>query len=247
MSASLVLSQEGVNRIRRNTVFSAILDINEVLSLSNETSNVLNMALDTMSQALKVECCWIQTINSGKQPLSLVASRGFSPEMEAEIASMDIDHDFSELVIGTGQKIIIPDLSNDGRYGLSSFGSAGYRWLVAVPLMTYRALGLLGIASRHKKNLQKETADLALVIGGMIATALNKADLFRKSLQTQNSTDPQEKKNDTLIAPREKISLELPKSPEQPPAPPEEVYPAGNNGFNDHAHKMELFRRSHRG
>ncbi len=221
------------------------------------------MSLDTISQVLKAECCWIQTLNSGKGPLSLVASRGFSPEMEAEVASMDIGHDFSDVIVGTGQKIVIPDLSNDGMYGLSSFSSAGYRWLIAVPLLTYRVLGLMGIASRQKKNFQKETPDLALVIGGLIASALNKADLFQKTLITQNTNN---------TSPKEIIPEELPPGnpppelsdtaatqphptadtnpvlnnslPENPPKA--EEHPVSNNSFHDHTRKMESFRRLHR-
>jgi hypothetical protein len=125
-----------------------------------------------------VECCWIQTISDRKyQKLKLAAERGFSPEIRQEIGTMDMSHSFSEQIIGRGQKIVIPDLSNDGLYGLPSFRATGFRWLVAVPLMTYRVHGILGIASRNRKLLQKHTAELTMVIAGMIAASLSKAQL----------------------------------------------------------------------
>jgi hypothetical protein len=177
------------------------------------------MSLDTISQVLKAECCWIQTTNSGKGPLSLVAHRGLSPEMEAEIAAMAIDHDFSEVVIGTGQKIVIPDLSHDGKYGLSSFGSAGYRWLIAVPLLTYRVFGLMGVASRYKKHFQKETPELARVIGGLIASALNKAELSHKSLDNQKVIGASKHENKTEKLPPENKAPKLPDAAKTFPVP----------------------------
>jgi signal transduction protein with GAF and PtsI domain len=139
------------------------------------------MALDTLSQVLKVDCCWIQTISDRKyKKLNLAAERGFSPEIRQEIGTMELGHSFSEQIIGMGHKIVIPDLSNDGLYGIPSFKNNGYKWLVAVPLMTYRVHGILGIASRNRRLLKKETADLIMTIAGLIATSLSKAHVFHQ-------------------------------------------------------------------
>jgi hypothetical protein len=158
-----------------------IREVSETLSLSNEPDKLANMALDTVAQVLGVDCCWIQTISDRKhKKLNLAAERGFSPEMRQEIGTMDLSHSFSEQIIGLGHKIIIPDLNNDGLYGIPSFKNTGYRWLVAVPLMTYRAHGILGTASRNRKLLKKETAELIMTIAGMIATSLSKASAFHR-------------------------------------------------------------------
>jgi outer membrane biosynthesis protein TonB len=109
--------------------------------------------------------------------------------MRQEIGTMDLNHDFSEQVIGMGHKIIIPDLSNDGLYGIPSFRKAGYKWLIAVPLMTYRAHGILGTASRNRKLLKKDTADLIMTIAGLIAAALSKSHLAH-GMSLQERPDP---------------------------------------------------------
>jgi hypothetical protein len=166
--------------INNKNVFATIREVSETLSLSNEPDKLANMALDTVAQVLGVDCCWIQTISDRKhKKLNLAAERGFSPEMRQEIGTMDLSHSFSEQIIGLGHKIIIPDLSNDGLYGIPSFKNTGYKWLVAVPLMTYRAHGILGTASRNRKLLKKETADLIMTIAGIIATSLSKAHFSR--------------------------------------------------------------------
>jgi signal transduction protein with GAF and PtsI domain len=221
------------------------------------------MALDTLTRTLDIECCWIQTISDRKRKeLRLAAERGFNPEMRRDITAMDMGHGFSQQVIGLGHKIIIPDLSNDGRYGLPSFRKTGYRWLVAVPLMTYRAYGILGAASRNRKRLQKDTADLIMTIAGMIATALIKTDLAGAPRGTQKAIasaaaevkeepKPAEKKPAASIIPKAKAEPKAgDKKPEipvntRPESPPPVAPPRRESAFRSHARRMESFRKSH--
>lgn len=204
------------------------------------------MALDTLARVLEIDCCWIQTVNVRKQKkLTLTAERGFSPEIHQEIVSMDLNHNFSEQIIGMGHKIIIPDLSNDGLYGLPSFGMTGYKWLMAVPLMTYRAHGILGIASRSGKRFRKDTADLLMVIAGLIATSLSKAYLYRQLPVTEKpakvslpevseGSELTEKKAESSEKSQGSENTSTPQYPEQP-----------EGAFKAHVHKMEIFRKSH--
>ena len=206
------------------------------MSLTNEPDKLVNMVLDSLSQVLKTECCWIQTFNGRKhQQMLLAAERGFSPEMRLELTSMDMSHGFSKQIIGLGQKIVIPDLYNDGLYGLSSFKTTGYKWLVAAPLMTYRVHGILGIASRNTKLLKKETAELIMVIAGLIAHALSKANLSLKSPGPEEPVEAPDKS--TAASPDVTASGLLPgKKPVKPP----------DATFHSHTRRMEIFRRSHR-
>ncbi len=109
-----------------------------MLALSGEPGPLLNMALDSLVRVLGTECCWVQTIDGAGRSLQLAAERGFNSEMRREVSELDMARGFGRQVVGLASSIVIPDLSRDGRYGLRSFGTAGYRWLVAVPLMTYR-------------------------------------------------------------------------------------------------------------
>ena len=197
------------------------------------------MALDTLSRAMQIECCWIQTIDGRKHALFLAADRGFSAEMHEEVSAMDMGHGFSEQVIGRGHQVIIPDLSSDGLYGLASFRKAGYKWLVAVPLMTYRVHGVLGIASRQKKHLHRETADLTMLVAGLIGTALNKTQLFQKSLKQEKTGKPP--KIPGPPPPAVETTDAIPQSPPERPAPGQ-----ADTAFDSHAHRMKLFRRAHR-
>jgi signal transduction protein with GAF and PtsI domain len=229
------------------------------LSLSNEPDKLANMALDTLLQVLSVDCCWIQTITDRKhKKLNLAAERGFNAEIRQEIGTMDMGHSFSEQIIGLGHKIIIPDLSNDGLYGMPSFKNTGYKWLVAVPLMTYRVYGILGTASRNRKLLKKDTSELIMVIAGLIATSISKAHLSRlitapeKPIAVHSLTiheEPEAKpiKNikdalQTKEAPQ--TAEQMPETPQNPPL----IIPAKrpDSAFHSHARKMEQFRKAHR-
>jgi transcriptional regulator with GAF, ATPase, and Fis domain len=261
-----------LNCIKTKSVFTTIREISEILSLSNEADKLVNMALDTLSQVLSVDCCWIQTIDDRKhKKLLLAAERGFSPEIRQEVAAMDMSHSFSEQILGLGHKIIIPDLSNDGLYGLPSFRKTGYKWLVAVPLMTYRAHGILGIASRNRKLLKKDTADLVMVIAGLIATSLSKSHLSRQLpalekpanaaiTKTGEELKTTEAKQLPISAQTIKEELkttekksEAPLKTEAPIKTPPPLNPPQNKPakrpdgpFHSHARKMEQFRKTHR-
>ncbi len=212
-----------------------------MLSLSNEPQRLLNMTLDTLAQVLDIECCWVQTINARKRSLHLAAERGFSSQMRREMSAVDMGHNFSKQTVGMGNGIVISDLSRDGRYGLSSFRAAGYRWLVAVPLMTYRVHGVLGVASRRKKRLHKETADLVMVIAGLIGTALNKAGLSRETpLPEKPEKTPDKESRPKPVTPREEIPSSVPHN-----LPEENVVKPAEGAFHQHAHKMDAFRRLH--
>ncbi len=181
---------------------------------------------------------------------------------------MDLTHEFSGQIIGMGNKIVIPDLNNDGTYGLPSFRAAGYKWLVAVPLMTYRAWGLLGTASKNRKILEKDTADLIMVIAGLIANALSKAhmsgsfnrrgklpevvmlqpDKITPLSDTTTKTPPATPPVDSsphspLLTLKEEehliIAVEKKTPAEKKPKKP--VDPV----FNTHTRKMETFRKAH--
>jgi signal transduction protein with GAF and PtsI domain len=217
-----------------------------VLSLSNEPQRLINMTLDTLTHVLEIECCWVQTVSARKRSLHLAAERGFTSEMRREIAALDIGHHFGRQVVGLGNGIVVPDLSRDGRYGLRSFRAAGYKWLVAAPLMSYRVHGVLGIASRYKKRLRKETADLAMVIAGLIGTALNKADLYRESQIPPNTEkSPHQENPQDLVTPRRKTPPinDNPSAP-QPPEEENTVKPT-ESAFHKHARRMKTFRRLH--
>jgi signal transduction protein with GAF and PtsI domain len=247
-------------------IFSAIRDVNETLALTNEPGQLVNMSLDTISQVMKVDCCWIHTIDGARRP-KLAAERGLTREMRAELDKLDTDQGLAEEIIGLGHRIVVPDLSADGAYGLESFRKAGFRWLVAVPLLTYRVHGILGIASRTKKMLRKETPELVMVIGGLIGAALNKARLSHRPAREKKpgtNKPPAEVEprlgagpvSEVKPAPEAKPATEVLAAQKHKPAPDTGQAPAARpvptpdsspkeKPFEAHRRRMQKFRGSH--
>jgi len=163
-------------------ILPIISSVNEVLSTSNDCQQLLDMALDTILDVLEIDCCWVQLFRLENRSLYLAACSGFTPDMEQEIDSMEPGQSLGNNVAGLELKIIIPDLSRDKEYGLSSFSKAGLCSLVAVPLRTYRMQGVMGIASRVKNRFHTEVTELLTVIASLVGVALDKAELHQRTL-----------------------------------------------------------------
>jgi len=231
-------------------IFSVISEVNEVLSLSNEPANLLDMVLDTLLELLKIDCCWVQLVRPENRYLQLAAYRGFTPDMEHEISSIDLEHNVAYQAATLGHRISISDLSRNRKYQLSSFSKAGLRSLVVVPLMTYRMQGVMGVASLSKKRFSAEIIKLLMLIAGLVGTALNKADLYQSALprQERSSIGAQvtAQSNADEDAHLELASQEGVKDVGEAVANTEKIDEATRlDSFEEHGRRMKIFRRSH--
>ncbi len=154
--------------IKTENIFRTISEITEALSLTNIPKHLLDMALDTVSRVLDVDCCWVQLITPSSNELSLSACCGFTSDMKHKMATMNLDHPIGKEVVGIGNTIIIPDLSRDGHFDISLFEEVGFRSLIAVPIVTYRGHGIMGMAYRATKRFSKDDSDLLIAVAGLI-------------------------------------------------------------------------------
>ena len=95
--------------------------------------------------------------------------------MYREMAQVDMNHHYSKEVVGLGNKIIIPDLSMDGSYGMSMLKRAGFISLIAVPITTYKVLGVMGAAYKVRKKFGNDFPQLFAVIANLVGMSLNKS------------------------------------------------------------------------
>lgn len=198
-------------------ILRVISEVNEAISVSNGHRNVLTTVLDSLSEAFKVECCWVQRVNPTSQKLVLASQRGFTPAMKWELNTSDAGQYFNNLVSRYGHKIVVHHLSRQNEVDLKSFRMARLRSLVAVPITTYRIGGILGMASHKKKQFGQDTAELLAVIAGMIGTALEKAELYeRASSNGHNGNGSKQgdlKKSVPLPHPESRINPEVARLP----------------------------------
>lgn len=234
--------------INTQSILSIIREIVESLSLTSEPDQLLNMALDTMSRVLDLECCWVQLVSLSSHDLSLSAYRGFTPPMMDGTTALDLTHSLGKEVIGLGNTVIIPDISQDGHYDISLFEKAGFRSLIAVPVITYRVNGMMGAAYRIKQQFTKEYSGLFAAIAGITGMALNKCLLIKHADDIEG---PQVTDSAPLAAPP------LEPGPVDRPEPyiPEAAIPAGHalkseagdndRAYQEHVRRMKAFRNLH--
>lgn len=95
---------------------------------------------------------------------------------------MSKDHPLFREVLGLGNRIIIPNLCMDGAYGMSVFEKAGFCSLVAVPITTYKVLGILGAADKKKRRFGNDIAQLLSVIASLVGVSLTKTSIMQPVL-----------------------------------------------------------------
>ncbi len=231
-----------------------------MLALSNEPQQIVEMVLDKILHSLEVDYGWLQLVGSEDRKLRLVASLGTTTEMTAVAGLTNSQRALGERVI-VGLRMVVPDLSRQSKDGLSAFGAAGFHSLVIVPIRTYHTQGVIGVASRVRKHLDNETAELLMTIAGLVGATLNVAELGRLALDRERLRVAEgmsgvEQDAAKIASESAKATpLESPVTEEIVPlAPPDtEVKKAkskenrsgGNGAFSDHSRSMSSFRRAH--
>ncbi len=235
--------------IKTEIIFRTISEIAEALSVTNIPKHLLDMALDTISRVLDVDGCWVQLITPSRNELSLSACCGFTSDMQHKMATMNLDHPLGKEVVGIGNTIIIPDLSRDGHFNLSLFEEAGFRSLIAVPILTYREHGIMGTAYRATKRFSKDDSDLLTAIASVIGMAFNKCVLLEQTNCSGKSH----------LSDKVRSSLSPPDNGERPKPEPFESgaiassqkQKKGQDHENSETHekhlrRMRVFRNSHK-
>lgn len=161
------------------------------------------------------------------------------------MAAMDLNHPLAREVIGIGTSVTIADLNRNGHLGMSMFAESGFVALIAVPIITYRVHGILGVVYRTRKRFTKDDIYLVTAVASIIGLALNK---FTSLKQTDDGQGTKSLPSSTILAEENAIKQpmlsesEIITDKEQP-----QVIPT-NNGeeYKEHLHKMTSFRNSHR-
>ncbi len=235
------------DNIKNRDILSIISEVSETLALTNKSQQLMEMTLDTMSRELKPDCCWIQLVNTGNDKLPLVASLGFSPDMNHEMNLLDKEHQFSHEIVGLGRNIVIPSLHRDGQYNIPIFRKSGFRSLLAVPIMTYRIHGILGIGYRSRMKFTGDFTHLITIIASLLGMSLNKSNLNRQWLH-KSQTDVIAADS---IAPDNQASKDMINPGQSSQVPENKPDKSGNKkaprkSFNDHDRNMKRFNESHK-
>jgi transcriptional regulator with GAF, ATPase, and Fis domain len=168
--------------------------------------------------------------------------------MKREMASMDSRHRFSHEIIGLGHKIVITSLHRNGRYNIPVFRKAGFHSLIAVPLMTYRIHGILGVAYRIRTKFSDDFTQLLVVIANLIGMSLNKSMLNKqiphKKTQPEMDNPPAlESGVENLDEPKAAVKTDKSLDTGHEDVSRTETY---GGDFHENAYRMKLFNKSHK-
>ncbi len=160
---------------------------------------------------------------------------------------LDRDHRFIHEVIGLGHKIVIHSLSRDGKYNIPVFKKSGFRSLLAVPIMTYRIHGILGMAFRSRMKFNEDFTQLCDVIANLIGMSLHKSTLNERQIQKRPAepadSDEMKSGDNKTEEPSVKDSSE---NDIQSISEITGVDKNRVNEFHDHARSMRRFNESHK-
>lgn len=155
------------------------------------------------------------------------------------------DHRFSREIIGLGHKIIIPSLNRDGKYNIPIFEESGFKSLLAVPIMTYRIHGILGMAFSSKMKFSDDFVQLLDVIANLIGMSLQKSMMNEPFIQ-ERPAEPASSDitiPDNIKADIASITSSLDKYFKTTPEIKADKHE--DNQFQDHDRSMRLFSESH--
>ena len=198
-----------------------------------------------LSEFLKVHCCWVQLLSPLSEDLCLVSFRGFTHEIQREMAQMNMNHCFGSEIVGLGHKIIIPNLSRDGSYSMDMFERAGFCSLIAVPIMTYKIHGIMGAAYRDRKRFSDDFSQLLAVIANLLGMALNKCITKEQTMEPEDRLQ-RSNRHRTKVS---KKGITREKDTMANEVVDINGTPQGedrNKTFQIHVHKMGAFRKSHK-
>lgn len=189
----------------------------------------------------------MQIADTGDEKLPLIASLGCNEDMKRGIALLDRNHRFSHEIVGLGHKVVISSLDRDGKYNIPVFKKSGFHSLLAVPIMTYRIHGILGMAYLNKMKFGEDFIQLFGVIANLIGMSLHKSMLNRQAIPKKPAepTGSDEVKSGDEETGERRIK-DIPDRDVQNITQATVNKNDHDSDFDDHARNMRLFHKSHK-
>ena len=213
--------------------------------MTEQHNLIVEAALDSVTETIAKDCSWIQLAKPVSNELNLVSSRNFTHEIRHEMSQMDMNHYLVKEVVGLGNRVIIPNLSMDGSYGMAMFEKAGFYSLIAVPITTHKILGIMGAAYKSRKRFSNDFPQLLAVIANLIGMALNKnviaennkppEDSLKSSSELNMKTNSKVEAEEGSAIIDQKAGINCIRQVEDEP-----------EAFQEHIRNMSAFRKSHK-
>ncbi len=153
--------------------------ISSTVSQSLELSQVLNSAINSVIDVMRVDAAWIYLLHDGSE-LLLDAHRGVSERFVRAAQKLRVGEGFSGRVAETAQPIFIEDATQDPELQHLPFRHELHSVLI-VPLTSKgKVNGTLGVNSHSRRLFQQGEIELLTAIGNQIGVAVENARLYQE-------------------------------------------------------------------
>ncbi len=181
MSAHLQESYANLERrvADRTKELAALNAIAVTVAQSLDLDEILDDALGKTIDVMGIEAGGVYLLDEQSGLLNLVAHRGFSSELAAEVDALQMGEGFSGRVAETGEPLVVDDVSADPRLTRTAVRKEGLRSVAIAPLSTKgRVVGTLFAQARSHRDFTEQEVQLLSSIGHQIALAVENVRLF---------------------------------------------------------------------
>jgi nitrate/nitrite-specific signal transduction histidine kinase len=186
MSAQLEESYASLEQrvSERTRELAALNTIATVVSRTLKLEKILTGALDKTLEVTGIEAGGIYLLQESAEVLNIAAHKGLSEQLVAEIDNLEVGEGFSGRVVGTGEPLVVRELSTDPRLTRSAVQEDGFNSVAIAPLVSRgKVLGSLFVITRDNREFSQQDIDLITSIGGQIGVAVENAQLFEQAQQ----------------------------------------------------------------
>lgn len=175
------------NRIaRQNEELTSISEITKSLSLTLETSKILENSLRQVMTLSQANAGVIYLLDAERAELFSTASAGFSPRVIEMLRRQKLgDEPIGTQVVKTGIPVIIPNIQEYGDPRLAKLAlEEGFLSSLSYPLTSQdKVLGVLALAAQRKNAFPESSLGLISGVANQVAMAVDRSTLFRESFQ----------------------------------------------------------------
>jgi len=166
--------------VSREKRLAAINTISAVIGQSLEIQDVLDIAIDKVTEVTGLEVALVFLLNEESQELELKTWRGVSEDFIEGKKGLKVGEGFNGRVAQTGEPLLVEDASRDLRLTREAVKQEGIQSALIVPLKAKdKVVGTLSVAMRGSRQFLNEEVELLTTIGRQVGMAIENARLYK--------------------------------------------------------------------
>ncbi len=163
----------------RAAMLERLIEVGQVLSSNLDVDLVLESALASVRDVLRVEWCLLRLLDEETGELVLKASLGLSAELQVRVSRVRPEGTLVEKVLQTGKPVIVGDLTASEPGMRPPYYAAEMRAVVSVPIRTgKKILGTLTVYHPIPHYWKEEEVGYLATIASQTGLALENARLY---------------------------------------------------------------------